>query len=62
MECKFPSLCLISDYSLITYLHIFVYERAELSSIPVDCKYIIQLYIYFAISKNSFIEIKNLFY
>ena len=26
-----------SDYSLITYLHIFVNERAELSSISLEC-------------------------
>ena len=28
-EWKFLCLCLISDYSLITYLHSFVYELAE---------------------------------
>ena len=36
LESKLISLCLIVDYSLITNLHIFVYERAELSSISVD--------------------------
>ena len=39
IELKLVSLCLISHYSLITYLHIFVYERAELSSISVYCTY-----------------------
>ena len=29
-------MCLISDYSLITNLYIFVYELAELTSISVD--------------------------
>ena len=34
---------LVSDYSLITYQHIFVYERAELSFFSVDRTYIIPL-------------------
>ena len=37
---------MINDYSLITYLHIFVYACAELSFISVDLTYIIPLYIY----------------
>ena len=41
MEWKSISLCLISVYSLITYLHNFVNELAELSSISVDYTYII---------------------
>ena len=36
MESKSISLCLISNYSLIPNLHMFVYEHAELSSISVD--------------------------
>ena len=36
----------LNSYSHITNLHIFVYERAELSSISNDCTYIIPLYIY----------------
>ena len=46
MEWNLISLVLSSDYSLITYLDIFVYELAELSSISVDCWYIKPLYIY----------------
>ena len=34
---KFISACLIIDYSFIDKLHIFVYERAELSSISLEC-------------------------
>ena len=36
IESKLISLCLISDYSIIINLHIFVNERAELSSISVN--------------------------
>ena len=46
MEWKLIPLCLNSDYSLYTYLHIFVYECAELFSILGDCTYIIPLCIY----------------
>ena len=43
MEWKYISLCLNSDFSLITYLHyIFVYERAEigLSIVNILCIFI----------------------
>ena len=35
IELKLISVCLIKDYCLIAWLHIFVYERAELSSISL---------------------------
>ena len=38
IESKLISACLINDYSLIASLHIFVYERAELSSFSLECK------------------------
>ena len=41
MEWKYISLCLNSDFSLITYLHyIFVYERAEFGLSIVNILYI----------------------
>ena len=43
---KFISLCLSIDYSLFTYLHIFVYELVN------DCAYIIPLCIYLALMWN----------
>ena len=51
IETKLNSLCLKSDYSLITNLHIFEYERAGLSSIAVVYTCIIYLY--------TFISVKN---
>jgi hypothetical protein len=32
------TVCLINDYSLIAYLHIFVYESAECASISLECR------------------------
>ena len=37
IESKLISACLLNDYSLIAQLHFFVYERAELSSISLEC-------------------------
>ena len=37
IDSKLISVCLINDYSLIAQLLIFVYERAELSSISFEC-------------------------
>ena len=37
IDSKLISVCLINDYSLIADLHIFVYQRAELSSISLEC-------------------------
>ena len=37
IESKLSSVCLINDYSLITDPHIFVYGRAEFSSISLEC-------------------------
>ena len=31
------SVCLINDYSLIAYLHIFVYGHTECASISLEC-------------------------
>ena len=37
IESKLISVCLINDYSLIAQLDIFVYERAELFFILLEC-------------------------
>ena len=37
IECKLILVCLINNYSFIAKLHIFVYERAEFSSISPEC-------------------------
>ena len=37
IDLKLISVCLINDYSLIAQLHIFFYERAEFSSISLEC-------------------------
>ena len=45
---------LINDYSLIADLHIFVYERAEFSSISLECiKVKLLILDNFAFSHNS---------
>ena len=36
IELKLNSVCLIKDYSPIAHIHIFVYERAEFSSISLE--------------------------
>ena len=38
IDSKVISVCLIDDYSLIAYLHIFVYESAECASISLKCR------------------------
>ena len=38
IDSKLISVCLIYDYSLISDLHIFVYERAECATISLKCK------------------------
>ena len=37
IESKLIAVCLFNDYSLIADLHIFVYGRAEFSSISLEC-------------------------
>ena len=37
IDSKLISVCLITDYSLIAYLHIFVYGCAEGTSISLEC-------------------------
>ena len=37
-DLKLISVCLTKYYSLIALLHIFVYERAEFSSISLKCR------------------------
>ena len=37
IDSKLISVCLINDYSLIADLHIFVYGRAECTSISPEC-------------------------
>ena len=37
IESKVIPACFINDYSLIAQLHFLVYERAELSSISLEC-------------------------
>ena len=42
MDQKFLSLCISSDYSLITYLHIFVFELAASSEVSILFEAIMQ--------------------
>ena len=37
IDLKLISVCLVNDFSLIADLHIFVYGRAECSSISLEC-------------------------
>ena len=37
IDSKVISVCLVNDYSLIADLHIFVYERAECTSLSFEC-------------------------
>ena len=53
IESKLISVCLINDYSLIAQLHIFVYERAELSSISLECTKVKGSILNNFVSKNS---------
>ena len=43
IDYKLISVCLINDYSLIVDLDIFVYGRAEFSSIPLEYTKVILL-------------------
>ena len=37
IDSKLISVCLINEYLLIVNLHIFVYDRAECTSISLEC-------------------------
>ena len=59
VDWKLISLCLRSDYSLFTYLHIFVYELAESTRISLPYHLILHilylLYIYIRLLKKNYV-------
>ena len=61
IDSKLISVFLINDYSLIAQLHIFVYERAEFSSISLECtKAKLSILDNFALAlKNKPLTLKN---
>ena len=62
-DLKLITVCLIKDYSLIADLHIFVYGRAELASISLECtKVKLPILINFALTHpttNNKLSIEN---